>query len=55
MSQPQTQVPPGDVSIDVSHSSLIVQHGAEAAEAAVKAKPRFTEFVCSPHEVSIAY
>lgn len=53
----------GDVSLDLadldlSHPSLanvpIAPQGGKAAAAKVKAKPKFTEFVCSVHEVSLA-
>jgi hypothetical protein len=52
MSQPQTQLSRGDASIDVSHNSLVIAHGADEAVAQVKAKPRFIEYACSPYEVN---
>lgn len=39
------------MSLDTSNRSLVVPHGAEAAAAKVKAKPKVTDFVCSPAEV----
>jgi hypothetical protein len=51
MGEPQTQASRGELSIDVSHPSLIVPHGAEEAAERVKSKPRFAEYMCSAHEV----
>ncbi|KAM0789504.1 hypothetical protein ACM66B_000323 [Microbotryomycetes sp. NB124-2] len=49
--QARTQVSRTEVSIDVSHPSLIEPHGAEEAAARAQAKPRFEDYVCSNHEV----
>lgn len=51
MSQPRTQLSRTEVSLDVSHSSLVVPHGGEEAAAKVKAKPRFSEYIATPFEV----
>lgn len=41
-----------DISLDVSDSSMVLPViGADNAITAVKAKPKFAEFVCSPYEV----
>lgn len=40
-----------DTSIEVSHASLIVAHGASQAKRHAQAKPRFVDFACSHAEV----
>lgn len=50
--QVRTQLSKGDISIDVSHPSLVVQHGATAAQAHLRAKPKFAEYLCAPFQVS---
>ncbi|KAG8948061.1 hypothetical protein FRC04_010103 [Tulasnella sp. 424] len=40
-----------DTSIEVSHASLIVPHGASQAKRHAQAKPRFVDFACSHAEV----
>lgn len=40
-----------DISIDVSHASMVVPHGASQAKRQAQAKPRFADFSCSHAEV----
>ncbi|KAG8975768.1 hypothetical protein FRB90_009409, partial [Tulasnella sp. 427] len=40
-----------DISIEVSHTSLIVPHGASQAKRHAQAKPRFIDFTCNFTEV----
>ncbi|KAK4702528.1 telomerase reverse transcriptase, partial [Phenoliferia sp. Uapishka_3] len=49
--EPRTQLSRTDISIEVSQRSLIFPHGAEAAKAKARAKPKFSEYACTPHEV----
>lgn len=53
--QVRTQLSKGDISIEVSHPSLVVQHGATAAQAHIKAKPKFAEYLCSPFRVGLNF
>ncbi len=46
--------PLSNSSLDVSHPSLVISHGASQASKLSKAKPRFTEYACSHFEVSLA-
>lgn len=45
-----TQAPTANLSTD---DSLVYTHGASIAERAIKAKPRFAEFMCSHNEVDL--
>ncbi|GJN91088.1 hypothetical protein Rhopal_004105-T1 [Rhodotorula paludigena] len=45
--EPRTQVSRGDVSIDISHASLVVPHGQTQAEERQQAKPKLAQFACS--------
>ncbi|GAA6058467.1 hypothetical protein JCM3770_002740 [Rhodotorula araucariae] len=49
--QPRTQVSRGDVSIDISHASLIVPHGQTQAQEKAREKPKLAEYACSFYEV----
>ncbi|KPV77795.1 uncharacterized protein RHOBADRAFT_33988, partial [Rhodotorula graminis WP1] len=48
---PHTQISRGDVSIDISHASLVVPHGQTQAQEKAREKPKLAEFACSFHEV----
>ncbi|GAA5844734.1 hypothetical protein JCM9279_002901 [Rhodotorula babjevae] len=48
---PHTQVSRGDVSIDISHASLVIPHGQTQAQEKARDKPKLAEFACSFHEV----
>lgn len=50
--EPRTQVSRGDVSIDISHASLVVPHGQTQAEERQQAKPKLAQFACSFYEAS---
>ncbi len=41
-----------DTSIEVSHASLVIPHGASQARRQVENKPRFADFACNHSEVS---
>jgi hypothetical protein len=43
-----------DKSYQVSHSSLVLPHGASEAALETKLKPRFAEFAVSHHEVGLS-
>ncbi|BGP48846.1 Telomerase reverse transcriptase [Rhodotorula kratochvilovae] len=49
--QPRTQVSRGDVSIDISHASLVVPHGQTQAQEKAREKPKLAEYACSFYEV----
>lgn len=52
-SQLRTQVSRGDISLDTSHPSQVIAHGAEVAASKVKAKPEIHDYACSPREVRL--
>ncbi|KAL8280819.1 hypothetical protein RQP46_006823 [Phenoliferia psychrophenolica] len=49
--EPRTQISRGEISIDVSQRSLIYPHGGKQARAKARAKPKFSEYECTPYEV----
>ncbi|BGP32724.1 Telomerase reverse transcriptase [Rhodotorula toruloides] len=47
----RTQVSRGEVSVDISHTSLVVPHGQTQANEQARSKPKLAEFAFSLHEV----
>ncbi|BGP08731.1 Telomerase reverse transcriptase [Rhodotorula toruloides] len=47
----RTQVSRGEVSVDISHTSLVIPHGQTQANEQARSKPKLAEFACSLHEV----
>lgn len=51
MSEPRTQCSKADISIEVSHRSLVEPHGETDAAERARAKPRFADYLCTPYQV----
>ncbi|BGP56240.1 hypothetical protein JCM8202_005757 [Rhodotorula sphaerocarpa] len=49
--EPHTQVSRGEVSLDVSHNSLVLPHGQTQALAQRTKKPKLSEYACEVHSV----
>lgn len=47
--EPRTQVSRGEVSLDISHASLIIPHGQTVTEKSKK--PKLSDYACSVYEV----
>ncbi|KAK4334926.1 Telomerase reverse transcriptase [Rhodotorula toruloides] len=47
----RTQVSRGELSVDISHTSLVIPHGQTQANEQARSKPKLAEFACSLHEV----
>ena len=50
---PATQFSKSDISIEVSQRSAIEPHGAAEAIEKIKAKPKFSDYACTPYEVEM--
>ncbi|BGP25246.1 Telomerase reverse transcriptase [Rhodotorula toruloides] len=53
MGEMRTQVSRGEVSVDISHTSLVIPHGRTQANEQARSKPKLAEFACSLHEVDL--
>ncbi|BGP16855.1 Telomerase reverse transcriptase [Rhodosporidiobolus nylandii] len=51
VSEPRTQLSRPDVSVDISHTSLVKAHGGTQVDAAAEKKPKLAEYACSFFEV----
>ncbi|KAH8924088.1 hypothetical protein BT69DRAFT_109616 [Atractiella rhizophila] len=49
--EPHTQISKNEVSLEVSHPSLVVPHGAREAKEAVRLQPKFSEYTIAAYEV----